>query len=196
MHGRSDQTDIYGDKRSLDPFFSGNIRKPRYCVASRLKMLIYPNERRLLASATPCLQGSQTSCFHTKGNSGNPKLCVTLHRRNAHLPFVNSAFVSVASLDFQVSGGYLNGFLNLARTQTPRTDTFTFYRAFFDDLDTLQIWIKLARANIVRMRNCMPENGALSTNITLHWHNRHTPVKTQYHTSQRIYVNNQYKNGT
>jgi ribosomal protein S18 acetylase RimI-like enzyme len=35
-----------------------------------------------------------------KGTSKNPKLCVTLHRQNAHLLQVNSAFVSVASLDF------------------------------------------------------------------------------------------------
>ena len=39
--------------------------------------------------------------------SENPKLCVTLPRQNAHLPNVNSAFVSVASLDFGVCGGYL-----------------------------------------------------------------------------------------
>ena len=42
-----------------------------------------------------------------KTTSGNLKLCGTLHRRNAHLPFVNSAFVSVSSLDFRVSGGAL-----------------------------------------------------------------------------------------
>ena len=35
----------------------------------------------------------------------NPELCVTLPRQNAHLPNVNSAFVSVASLDFEVFGG-------------------------------------------------------------------------------------------
>jgi hypothetical protein len=39
--------------------------------------------------------------------SENPKLCVTLLRQNAHLPYVNSAFASVASLDFRVFGGCL-----------------------------------------------------------------------------------------
>ena len=34
--------------------------------------------------------------------SNNPKLCVTLHQQNAHLLRVNSAFVSVASLDFSI----------------------------------------------------------------------------------------------
>jgi len=38
-----------------------------------------------------------------KGTYGNPKLCVTLYRQNAHLLQVNSAFTSVASLDFGVS---------------------------------------------------------------------------------------------
>ena len=37
--------------------------------------------------------------------SENPKLCVTLPIQNAHLPVVNSAFISVASLDFEVFGG-------------------------------------------------------------------------------------------
>ena len=37
--------------------------------------------------------------------SENPGLCVTLPRQNAHLPCVNSAFVSVASLDSEVFGG-------------------------------------------------------------------------------------------
>ena len=36
------------------------------------------------------------------GTSNNPKLCVTLHRQNAHLLHVNSAFASVASLDFGI----------------------------------------------------------------------------------------------
>jgi len=40
-------------------------------------------------------------------SSENPKLCVTLLRQNAHLPNVNSAFVSVASLDFGVFGACL-----------------------------------------------------------------------------------------
>ena len=43
-----------------------------------------------------------------KAASENPKLCVALPpyiRRNARLPCVNSAFVSVASLDFGVFGG-------------------------------------------------------------------------------------------
>ena len=40
-----------------------------------------------------------------KAASENPELCVTLLRQNAHLPNVNSAFVSVASLDFGVFGG-------------------------------------------------------------------------------------------
>jgi 5'-nucleotidase len=40
--------------------------------------------------------------------SENPELCVTLPRQNAHLPDVNSAFVSVASLDFGVFGGRLH----------------------------------------------------------------------------------------
>ena len=37
--------------------------------------------------------------------SENPKLCATLPTQNAHLPIVNSAFVSVASLDFGAFGG-------------------------------------------------------------------------------------------
>jgi len=37
-----------------------------------------------------------------KATSENPGLCVTLPRQNAHLPFVNSASVSVASLDSKV----------------------------------------------------------------------------------------------
>jgi hypothetical protein len=41
------------------------------------------------------------------GTSKNPKLCVTLLRQNAHLPYVNSAFASVASLDFGVFRGAL-----------------------------------------------------------------------------------------
>ena len=49
-----------------------------------------------------------------KATSENPELCVTLPRRNAHLPCVNSAFVSVASLDFGVFGGCLN---NLQQTK-------------------------------------------------------------------------------
>ena len=48
--------------------------------------------------------------------SENPELCVTLPRQNAHLPNVNSAFVSVASLDFGVFGGCLIG------------DTYNFHR--------------------------------------------------------------------
>jgi hypothetical protein len=32
----------------------------------------------------------------------NPKLCVTLHRQNAHLFRVNPGFASVASLDFGI----------------------------------------------------------------------------------------------
>jgi hypothetical protein len=62
------------------------------------------------------------------GTSKNPKLCVTLHRQNAHLPFVNSAFASVASLDFGVfrgalifeqflTPGYFTGILNEAARQ-------------------------------------------------------------------------------
>jgi D-alanyl-D-alanine endopeptidase (penicillin-binding protein 7) len=43
-----------------------------------------------------------------KEASKNPKLCVTLLRQNAHLPsLVNSAFASVASLDFGVFRGFL-----------------------------------------------------------------------------------------
>jgi len=41
----------------------------------------------------------------SEATSENPELCVTLPRQNAHLPSVNSAFVSVASLDFRVFGG-------------------------------------------------------------------------------------------
>jgi hypothetical protein len=44
-----------------------------------------------------------------KGASKNSKLCVTLYRQNAHLPGVNSAFASVASLDFEVFRGALKG---------------------------------------------------------------------------------------
>jgi glycerol dehydrogenase len=39
------------------------------------------------------------------GTSKSPKLCVTLLRQNAHLPYVNSAFASVASLDSGVFRG-------------------------------------------------------------------------------------------
>jgi len=39
--------------------------------------------------------------------SENPGFCVTLSRQNAHLPCVNSAFVSVASLDSEVFRGCL-----------------------------------------------------------------------------------------
>jgi len=42
-----------------------------------------------------------------QASSENPKLCVTRMRQNAHLPNVNSAFVSSASLDFEVFGGCL-----------------------------------------------------------------------------------------
>ena len=45
-----------------------------------------------------------------QATSENPGLCVTLPRQNAHLPYVNSAFVSVASLDFEVFGGCLGVF--------------------------------------------------------------------------------------
>ena len=37
-----------------------------------------------------------------KGTPKNTKLCVMLLRQNAHLPQANSAFVSVASLDFGI----------------------------------------------------------------------------------------------
>ena len=40
-----------------------------------------------------------------KATSENPKLCVTRPIQNAHLPYVNSAFGSGASLDFGVFGG-------------------------------------------------------------------------------------------
>jgi ABC-type glycerol-3-phosphate transport system permease component len=43
--------------------------------------------------------------YYLMATSENTKLCVTLHRQNAHLPHVNSAFASVASLDFGVFGG-------------------------------------------------------------------------------------------
>ena len=46
--------------------------------------------------------------FNFQATSENPGLCVTLPRQNAHLPFVNSAFVSVASHDSKVFGGCLN----------------------------------------------------------------------------------------
>ena len=36
------------------------------------------------------------------GTSNNPKLCVTLHRQNTHLLRVNSAFASLANLDFSI----------------------------------------------------------------------------------------------
>jgi hypothetical protein len=48
-----------------------------------------------------------------KATSENPKLCVTLLRQNAHLPYANSAFASVASLDFGVFGGCLKSFLRM-----------------------------------------------------------------------------------
>ena len=43
-----------------------------------------------------------------KATSESPELCVTLPRQNAHLPNVNSAFASVASLDFGACGGRPN----------------------------------------------------------------------------------------
>jgi len=43
-----------------------------------------------------------------KATSENPGLSVTLPRQNAPLPYVNSAFASVASLDSEVFGGCLN----------------------------------------------------------------------------------------
>jgi hypothetical protein len=36
------------------------------------------------------------------GTSKNPNFCVTLLQQNAHLRQVNSAFVSVASLDIEI----------------------------------------------------------------------------------------------
>jgi superfamily I DNA/RNA helicase len=54
------------------------------------------------------------------GTSENPKLCVTLPRQNAHLPNVNSAFVSVASLDFGVFGGCLDFFVLLVYLYFPK----------------------------------------------------------------------------
>ena len=44
----------------------------------------------------------------SKATSESPELCVALPRQNAHLPNVNSAFVSVASLDFGACGGRPN----------------------------------------------------------------------------------------
>ena len=76
--------------------------------------------------------------------------------------------------EFGVFGGCLYGFLNLAGSQTARADAHAFYRAFFDDLDILQVRIELTWANIVRVRNRMPENGAFFTNITLHRHNHYS----------------------
>jgi serine protease Do len=43
-----------------------------------------------------------------QATSENPRLCVTLLRQNVHLPYVNSAFASVASLDFGVFRGCLH----------------------------------------------------------------------------------------
>ena len=68
----------------------------------------------------------------------------------------------------------LNGFLNLAGTQAARADTDAFYRAVFDNLYILQVRIELARTDIVRVRNRMPENGAFFTNMTLHRHNHYS----------------------
>ena len=42
----------------------------------------------------------QRKLIYEKGTPKNPKLCVTLLQQNAHLPQVNCAFASVASLDF------------------------------------------------------------------------------------------------
>ena len=75
----------------------------------------------------------------------------------------------------------LNGFLNLAGPQAARTDTHAFYRAFFDDLDILQVWIELTRTNIVRVRNCMPEKWAFFANITLHRHNHYSRQNVKYY---------------
>ncbi|MCL2102866.1 MAG: hypothetical protein FWH25_02390, partial [Syntrophorhabdaceae bacterium] len=43
--------------------------------------------------------------YKLQATSKNPKLCVTRPLQNVHLPYVNSAFGSVASLDFEVFRG-------------------------------------------------------------------------------------------
>ena len=70
----------------------------------------YPGSLILSAGSYGCNMKCAYCQNHTisqQVTSENPKLCVTLPRQNAHLPNVNSAFVSVASLDFGVYGGYL-----------------------------------------------------------------------------------------
>ena len=46
-----------------------------------------------------------------KTSSENPEPCVTLPRQNAYLHNVNSAFASVASLDFGVFGACLRSYI-------------------------------------------------------------------------------------
>ena len=70
----------------------------------------YPGSLILSAGGYGCNMKCAYCQNHTisqQVTSENPKLCVTLPRQNAHLPNVNSAFVSVASLDFGVFRGYL-----------------------------------------------------------------------------------------
>ena len=67
---------------------------------------------------------------------------------------------------------FLYGLLYFAGTQATSADANTLHIAIFDDLDTLQIRIELARTYIVRVGNRMPEHGPLFTYITLHRHDR------------------------
>ena len=58
--------------------------------------------------ATDLLKYLPAAFREVLATSENPGLCVTLPRQNAHLPCVNSAFVSVTSLDSRVFGGCLS----------------------------------------------------------------------------------------
>jgi hypothetical protein len=64
----------------------------------------------------------------------------------------------------------LDCLLNLAVSQTTRANANALYRAVFHNFNALEIRIKFARANIMRVRNCMTEHWTFCTNMTLHRH--------------------------
>jgi hypothetical protein len=65
------------------------------------------------------------------------------------------------------------------------------HSAVLDDLDILQVRVELARADIVRMGNRVPEHGLLFTNMTLHRHNHHSRQKTEMVSGDTARVNRQ-----
>ena len=71
---------------------------------------------KTLDDAEKIVSGTLADTKILEASSENPELCVTLPRQNAHLPNVNSAFVSVASLDFGVFGGCLERFRAVRKT--------------------------------------------------------------------------------